>query len=153
MVFLLRIAITSLTAINLAVAQAQNPSRKPRTHCASSEPIAQAQNPSHKPRTFAAIMVQLNDQFLSIDAARKAIKAYVLDQGESYKLVASDKKRYIISCKDNSCKFRIRATRSAKEVVSITIFVPHSCSPRTHYNFKKSQSVCYLLLFYTILRY
>ena len=98
-------------------------------------------------------MVQLNDQFPSIDAARKAIKAYVLDQGESYKLVASDKKRYIISCKDNSCKFRIRATRSAKEVVSITIFVPHSCSPKTHYNFKKSQSVCYLLLFYIVLRY
>ena len=77
-------------------------------------------------------MVQLNDQFPSIDAARKAIKAFVLDQGESYKLVASDKRRYIISCKDGSCKFCIRATRSAKEVVSITIFVPHSCSPQTH---------------------
>jgi hypothetical protein len=106
----------------------------------------------HKSITFVVIMVQLNDQFLSIDAACKAIKAYVLDQGKSYKLVASDKRRYIISYKDNSCKFRIRATRSAKEVVSITIFVPHSCSPKTHYNFKKSQSVCYLILFYTILR-
>jgi thioredoxin-related protein len=62
-------------------------------------------------------MVQLNDQFLSIDAARKAIKAYVLDQGESYKLVASNKKHYIISYKDNSCKFCIRATRSVIEIV------------------------------------
>ena len=93
-------------------------------------------------------MVQLNDQFPSIDAARKAIKAFVLDQGESYKLVASDKRRYIISCKDSSCKFYIRATQSAKEVVSITIFVPHSCSPKTHYNFKKSQSVRHPLLYY-----
>jgi hypothetical protein len=88
---------------------------------------------SHKPRNFAAIMVQLKDQFLSIDTAHKAIEAYVLDQGESYKLVASDKRRYIISCKDNSCKFRIRATRSAKEAVFTMIFVPHSCSPETHY--------------------
>ena len=83
-------------------------------------------------------MVQLSDQFLSIDAAYKAIKAYVLDQGESYKLVAFNKKRYIISCKDNGCKFYIRATWSAKEVVFIIIFVPYSCSPRTYHNFKKS---------------
>jgi hypothetical protein len=41
---------------------------------------------SHKPRTFAAIMVQLNDQLLSIDTACKAIEAYIIDQGESYKL-------------------------------------------------------------------
>ena len=55
---------------------------------------------SHKPRTFAPIMIQLSDQFLSIDTACKAIEAYVLDQGESYKLVASGKRRYIISYKD-----------------------------------------------------
>src|ERR1700722_2536809 len=64
-----------------------------RFYCASLEPS----------------MVLLNHQFPSIDAARKAIKAFVLDYGESYKLVASNKRRYIISCKDSGYKFRIRA--------------------------------------------
>ena len=68
-------------------------------------------------------MVQLDDQFPSIDAARKAMKAFVLDHAELYKLVASDKRRYFISCKDSSYKFRIRATRSVKEVVSIYLFI------------------------------
>jgi len=93
-------------------------------------------------------MVQLNDQFPSIDAARTAIKAYILDQGESYKTLSSDKSRYIIGCKDSACKFRIRATRSKKEVVSITIFEPHSCNPIVHYKSKQSQLVNYLLLHY-----
>jgi MuDR family transposase len=75
----------------------------------------------------------------SIDAARKAIKAYVLDQGESYKTVASDKKLYIIKCKDNGCDFRIRATLATnlvQKVASITIFTPHTCNPAIHYKAK-----------------
>jgi MuDR family transposase len=95
-------------------------------------------------------MVNVNDQFKSIAAARSAITKFVLDQGESYKLVASDKKRYIICCKDSQCKFRIRATRSAKEVVSITIMEPHTCSPAIHYKSKQHQSV-YSLIIYVIL--
>ena len=83
-------------------------------------------------------MVQLNDEFPSIADARTAIKAFVLDEGESFKVVASDRKRYIIACKDDSCKFRIRATRFVKEVVSITIFEQHSCSSAGHYNSKQS---------------
>jgi hypothetical protein len=54
--------------------------------------------------------MQLYDQFDSIDIARDRIKAYVLDLGELYKTVALDKKRYIIRCKDDACKFQIRAT-------------------------------------------
>jgi hypothetical protein len=92
-------------------------------------------------------MVKLNDVFESIPAARSAITKFVLDQGESYKLVASDKKRYIICCKDSKCKFRIRATWSAKEVVSITIMEPHTCSPATHYKSKQHQSVYSLILY------
>jgi hypothetical protein len=41
--------------------------------------------------------MQIHDQFESIDAARQAIRAFVLDNGESFKVVAFDKKRYIIS--------------------------------------------------------
>jgi hypothetical protein len=77
--------------------------------------------------------MQLGDQFESIDAAHEAIKAYVLDQGESFKIVSSDKKWYIITYKDHDCKFYIHATRSIKEVVSIIVLKPHSCSPAIHY--------------------
>jgi hypothetical protein len=91
-------------------------------------------------------MVGLGDEFESISVARIAITKFVLDQGESYKVVASDKKRYIICCKDSKSKFRTRATWSAKEVVSITIFEVHNCTPATHYKSKQHQSV-YSLFF------
>lgn len=89
--------------------------------------------------------MQIHDQFESIDAARQAIRAFVLDNGESFKVVASDKKRYIIRCKDHACGFRIRAHRSKGQIVSITKINPHSCSPATHYKSKQSQSVDYLM--------
>jgi MuDR family transposase len=95
-------------------------------------------------------MVKLNNVFESVAAARTAITKFVLDQGESYKLVKSDKARFVICCKDSECKFCIQATRSAKEVVLITVFKPHTCSPTIHYKSKQSQSVCSLFS-YTIL--
>jgi hypothetical protein len=53
-------------------------------------------------RLFA---MQLHNQFQSINAACQAIRAFVLDNDESFKVVASDKKRYIIKCKDHACSF------------------------------------------------
>ncbi|SRR6266487_2493347 len=89
--------------------------------------------------------LKLHDTFLSLDAARTAIKTYILDDGESFKTLKSDKNRYVIACKDDSCKFRIRVSRSKKDIVSITVFEPHSCSPATHYKNKQSQSVIYAI--------
>jgi len=64
--------------------------------------------------------MQLHDRFETIDAAREAIRRYVLDNRELFKLVKSDKKRYSICCKDQGCGFRIRATKSGKVFVLIT---------------------------------
>jgi hypothetical protein len=88
--------------------------------------------------------MQLHDQFPSLEVARGAIKRHVLDEGESYKTIKSDKNRFVIACKDDGCKFRIRAARSSKEIVSITIFEVHTCSPVVHYKNKQVNSVCYL---------
>jgi hypothetical protein len=82
---------------------------------------------------LAFAMVQLNDEFPTIETAHTAIKIFILDEGESYRTIASDQKHFIVACKDNTCKFHICATRSTKEKVSITIFEPYSCSPATHY--------------------
>jgi hypothetical protein len=85
--------------------------------------------------------MQLGDQFELINAAREVIKAYVLGQGESYKIVSSNKSRYILACKDYECKFCIRATWSKKDIVSITVLVAHSCTPATYYKAKQSSLV------------
>jgi hypothetical protein len=90
-------------------------------------------------------MVYLHQVFLSIEAAREAIKQHVLNDGELYKTKKSDKHRFIIICKDNDCNFRIRAADSEKQVVSITVFKPHSCSPTIHYKSWQSQSIKYLV--------
>jgi hypothetical protein len=91
-------------------------------------------------------VMQLHDKFSSITNARDAIKAYILDQGESFQTVASDKKRYIIKCKAEGCDFRLRATKHSNETCFITVFNPHTCSLVTHYKSKQSQSVKYLAL-------
>jgi hypothetical protein len=89
-------------------------------------------------------MVKLGDTFPSVATARDAIKLAVTDDGESYTTLKSDKKRYVIGCKDSSCKFSIRATLSTKELVAITVYEPHSCSPAIHYKSRTSQSIRYL---------
>ena len=55
-------------------------------------------------------MIQLGDVFSLIEAAHNAVQRHVLDKGESYKTTHSNKKRYIIICKDNECGFRIQVS-------------------------------------------
>ena len=88
--------------------------------------------------------MQLGDQFESIQAARDAIKRFVLDQGESFQVEKSDKKRFTVVCKER-CGFRILASKSSTDVVSITRFKPHTCSPTVHYNNTQAHSVAYLI--------
>jgi MuDR family transposase len=52
-------------------------------------------------------IMQLGDQFATVEAAREAVKRYVLDNGESFKVDKSDKKRFLIKCKERRCKFSI----------------------------------------------
>jgi hypothetical protein len=84
------------------------------------------------------LTIQLHNKFESVAAAHDAVKAYVLDQGELYKTVASDKKRFIIKCKANGCGFRICATKHVNKTSSITVFNLHICSPVTYYKSKQS---------------
>jgi MuDR family transposase len=92
--------------------------------------------------------MQLHDRFESIAAAHEAIKRYVLDNGESFRCNKSDKKRYSIICKEDSCGFGIRAFKSSKQVVSITIFKPHTCNPAVYYNNPQAHLVSYLIEHY-----
>jgi hypothetical protein len=86
-------------------------------------------------------MICVGDKFLLIKAAREAISRYILNKGELYKVYKSDKTRYILICRDSQCKFRIRASKSKKDRVSITKLDTHSCTPATYYNLKLSYSM------------
>jgi hypothetical protein len=88
--------------------------------------------------------------FADLDTAKKAIAAYVIDNGESYKVFKSQKLLYILKCKSPSnCQFRIRVTtsssRSKGPVTSIRTMKPHTCTPATHYNFQHTNSRKYLM--------
>lgn len=56
-----------------------------------------------------AIIVALNDTFVDIIEARKAINRHVLNDSESYQVYKTDTRRYILLCKDKDCSFTIRA--------------------------------------------
>jgi hypothetical protein len=88
-------------------------------------------------------MVSIGDEFSLIEDARKAIRQYTIDDGESYAFYKSDQKRFIICCKALDCKFRIRASKT-KKGVKITIKTSHTCTPATHYNSRPAHSIWYL---------
>lgn len=71
-------------------------------------------------------MVNINDEFSSIENARQAIRRHTLDDGESYTIQKSDQKRYIITCKAIGCRFRIRASKT-KKGVKIIVKIPYTC--------------------------
>jgi hypothetical protein len=102
------------------------------------KPIRNLLFATHSQANLQPSTMQKGDRFESIAAAYDAIKAYILNQGESFKTVASDKKRYMLACKDKACGFKIRVWHSTKDGAIITTFEPHLCSPVTHY--KASQS-------------
>ena len=89
------------------------------------------------------IMVNINDMFSSSEEARQTIRRYIIDDSESYSFYKSDQRRCIITCKAVGCRFRIRASKT-KKGVKITIKIPHTCTPATHYNSRPSHSIWYL---------
>ena len=89
-------------------------------------------------------MLIINNMFSSIQEARDAINRHILDKGESYRVLKSDNRRYIVIYKDPVCKFRIKASLLKKKRVVITILIPHSYSPANHYKNKQSSALWFL---------
>ena len=80
-------------------------------------------------------MVNVGDQFDSMVEARDAVWRFILDDGELYGYGPGsklDKKRTIMTCKETTCKFRIRII-AGKKGVKVTKMLPHTCTPVTHY--------------------
>jgi len=90
-------------------------------------------------------MVQKGDTFSLMEVARDAVQRHVLNDGESYKTIKSDQKRYILACKDDKCGFRIRVSNRRKSGPAITVLKAHTCRPSTHYKNKRAHSIKYLI--------
>jgi hypothetical protein len=77
--------------------------------------------------------------------ARDAIRRNIIRKGESYAPnPKSNNKRFISTCRDHNCKFRIQALNTTKLGVRITIKVPYTCGILTHYKFRPSHSIRYV---------
>lgn len=87
--------------------------------------------------------------FSSMEEARDLINRSVLDKGESYKVLCSNKKSHVLCCRgprgEEGCKFYISATLIKSQDIRIGTVRPHSCNPRMHYKFKQLQSTWYLM--------
>jgi hypothetical protein len=91
-------------------------------------------------------MVQVNDSFQTIVAAKEAISHFLLNTGSSYKAYKTDSTQYILIYKDTDCSFKIRASYSKKlSRAVITILEPHVCSPVIHSYNRASSGVAYLM--------
>ena len=87
--------------------------------------------------------------FSSMEEARDLINRSVLDKGESYKVLCSNKKSHVLCCRgargEEGCKFYISASLIKSQDTRIGTVRPQSCNPRTHYKFKQLQSTWYLM--------
>jgi MuDR family transposase len=86
----------------------------------------------------------LKADFASIDAARIAIREFIVNIGESYRVTHADRTRHIVACRDTTCKFTIRASLLKGPKVRVTQYTPHSCSPFIHHRFQQANSVAFL---------
>ena len=89
-------------------------------------------------------MLIINDMFSSIQETRDAINRYILNEGESYRVLKSDSRCYIVIYKDPIYKFKIRASLLKKKGVVIIILIPYSCSPANYYKNKQSSALWFL---------
>jgi len=89
--------------------------------------------------------MQHDNRFDSIETAGEAIKRFILDNSESFKLKKVRQRRFSVVCKDAKCRFSVRASKSSKEVVSITVLKPRTCSPMVHYKNKQAHLVAYII--------
>jgi hypothetical protein len=88
---------------------------------------------------------KVGDHFKTMKEAKEAIKAAILDTGQSFYVYKSDSTRHLLRCKDLSCKFNIRITYSKKtELATLTQYQEHECSPAIHYDNSGASSLQYL---------
>lgn len=94
------------------------------------------------PPTFTDIM---SDSWIDMADAKKAVKIWILDRGESWgRPTQNNKTRLQLHCLLSTCSFYIRIAQRKDSLFSITSYTQHDCPPSTHAKFKQRNSAWYL---------
>ena len=77
-------------------------------------------------------------RFETINAAKDFARAFILDRRESWAPQNNtNKKRLILKCRRaDICDFHLRVAADKEGRYGVNRYIPHSCPPNTHYNFK-----------------
>ena len=87
----------------------------------------------------------MSNSWLDIVDAKKAVKIWILDRGESWAPAnESNKIRLQLHCLLSICSFYIRVARQNNGLFGVTSYIPHDCPPSTHTKFKPRNSAWYL---------
>ena len=86
----------------------------------------------------------MSDSWTDIKDAKKAIKTWILDRGESWGTpTQNNKTRLQLPCILSTCSFYIRIAQK-KDLFRVISYTPHNCPPSTHAQFKPRNSAWYL---------
>lgn len=81
----------------------------------------------------------------SITDAKKAVKTWFLDRGESWApSTHNNKTRLHLHCLSKTCPFHIRVAQQKDGFFGVITYTPHDCPPSTHSGFKQRNSAWYL---------
>jgi hypothetical protein len=101
------------------------------------EPIEEQWNPPSSPDI-------MSDSWMNISDAKKAIKTWILDRGESWGVPSQNNKtRLQLHCILSTCSFYLRIAQKS-DFFGVTSYTPHNCPPSTHVQFKPRNSAWYL---------
>jgi MULE transposase domain len=95
--------------------------------------------------SLSSIPNPLQLDFESLQAARSAVRSYIVERGESYQVTHSNAQQQILACRDGACKFRVRIVALKGPKYQVTQFIPYTCSPATHQGFREANSVTLLV--------
>jgi MULE transposase domain len=86
----------------------------------------------------------MSNSWTDIKDAKKAIKIWILDRGESWGTpTQNNKTRLQLPCILLTCSFYIRIARK-KGLFGVISYTPHNCPPSTHTQFKPRNSAWYI---------
>jgi hypothetical protein len=88
----------------------------------------------------------LDRSWANINDAKKAVKIWILDHGESWgPYTLSNQVRLQLYCLLASCTFYIRVAQKKKGTFfTVTSYIPHNCPPSIHAQFKQHNSAWYI---------
>ena len=87
--------------------------------------------------------IEIGNTWTSIAEGKDAVLHWAVKNGLSFQVKKSDKDKWLAICRDpHLCDFRVRIIASIKlQAAKLTVFVPHTCPPSTHYGWRATNSV------------